>query len=160
MGLSRRIVLGSFQIEMARTLSWGNTVSDSVEASREKVGAREGTKISNLCPFFVVKVNEVWLWEKSLSVEGVFLVENQYFWQCGRVPCLGTADIKHKYVWVLFVFVEQILGTKLPSFVLSHKGLKTVEKGLKCFYFLRTLIRHLSATPNKLYCFSSIANPP
>ena len=31
---------------MARTLSWGNTVSDSVEASREKVGAREGTKIS------------------------------------------------------------------------------------------------------------------
>ena len=46
MGLSRRIVLGSFQIEMARTLSWGNTVSDSVEASREKVGAREGTKIS------------------------------------------------------------------------------------------------------------------
>ena len=92
------------------------------------------------------------LWEIPCSRRR-FLAENPYSWRRERIPYIRAADSKHKYVWVLFVFEEQILGERTP-FVCSclikiTKRLKRKEKNVFFSFFW-----HASNDPALSMCMS------
>ena len=72
------------------------------------IECKEGNCSSRRQFFLVRVVREKLASEKYLWIEGVFLAESQYSWQCEHVLCLGTIDTSNKYVGTVCIW-KQIL---------------------------------------------------